>query len=194
MAGALLTVVMPILAFAQSATGFDGRLLCSAATSALKQGTFRLPVGRVHLVNGKACVKPFEAYPGCEWSVNLIQAERWGVEAQFIVAAIEAIHDGPGAQLSVFIFPCRERASESVFAETFGLRGASLVLGPELSFDVIEGEWLPEDPGCCPSRERRTTYRWDARRSRFVQVGSKVTATERDQLPNTQLEPTPRGR
>jgi hypothetical protein len=194
MTGALLTFAIPVVAFAQSTTRFDGRLLCSETPSALRQGAFRLPVGRVRLVDGKACVKPFESYRGCEWSVNLTQADKWGAESEFVVAAIEAIHDTPGAQLSVFIFRCRERAYESVFAETFGFRGAGLALGAHMTFDVITGEWLPEDPGCCPSGERRTTYRWDSRRSRFVQVGSKVTAIERGRLPNTQLEPTPRGK
>jgi hypothetical protein len=178
-ASALLAVGIPVAAFAQSTPRFDGRLMCSGAESVLKQGAFSLAVGRVRLVDGKACVKPFEAYRGCEWTVSLIQAERWGADAQFLVAAIEAIHDGPGADLSVLIFQCRGSIYASVFAGTVGSRGASLVLGPRSTFEVITGEWLPEDPGCCPSRERTTSYRWDERRRRFVQAGSKVRAASK---------------
>ena len=168
----VLVLLSPLIAVAQS---FVGRLPCMDAVSALRQGTFRLPVGSIRLRDSKACVKPFADYRGCEWGVELARAEMWGPERRYLVAVVEAIHDGPGAWTSVFVFGCQGRFYESSFAESFGPRGAKLALGSESSFDVITGEWLPSDPGCCPTNERTTTYRWDETRRSFVAVGSRIT-------------------
>ena len=163
-------MLVSLPAFARQAPAFEGTLSCSAGTSSIRNGSFRLSVGRVQLVDGKACVKPFADYRGCEWTVDLVRAERWGHEGRFLVVALDSIHDTPGASRSVLVYECRKGSYQSVFAEEFGPRGATLNLGGEDTFDVVMGEWLPGDAGCCPSRERRTTYRWDDDGARFVRV------------------------
>jgi hypothetical protein len=191
----IVVMVTPMVALAQSKSAFVGRLPCADAVTTLRHGTFRLPVGRVRLSEGKACIKPFPAYSHCEWDVTLVRSDRWGDRAQYLVAVVESIHDGPGAWLSVFIYRCRGDQYESVFGESYGPRGAGLILGAGSTFDVMTGDWVPGDPGCCPSRERKSSYVWDVRRQVFALSASKVTAVEKpDGQPNDQLEPAPRGR
>jgi hypothetical protein len=168
---AVLVLVSPLLATAQSVVG---RLPCIDAVSALRQGTFRLPVGLVVLRDGKACVKPSADYRGCEWGVELTRAEMWGPEGRYLVAVVEANHDTPGTWTSVFVLTCKGGTHETMFARSFGPRGGKLALGSDSSFDVTTGEWLPSDPGCCPTNERRTTYLWDESRQSFTEVGSRV--------------------
>ena len=168
----VLAMVAPALALAQPS--FAGRLACAGAAATLRQGTFTLPVGRVRLSDGKACVKAIPEQSGCEWGVTLERADTWGDDAQYLVTTIETIHNSPGAWLSVLIYRCRGDRYEPVFAENYGPRGARMTLGDRLMFEVRTGEWLPADAGCCPSRFRTSTYGWDDRRQRFTLIGSQV--------------------
>lgn len=171
---AALATLVPMTAAAQSAPAFVGRVPCADAASILRQGTFSLPVGRVRLEDGRACIKPDAAHKGCEWTVTLLRADKWGANGQFLVVTVEAVHDSPGGWLSVLMYRCRAEHYEAVFAENFGPRGAELVLGTDSTFDVVTGQWSPEDPGCCPSQRLRSRYKWDERQQRFVLVESKV--------------------
>jgi hypothetical protein len=174
----ILVLITPGALFGQSPPAFVGRLPCAEASSVLRQGTFRLPVGRVHFIDGQACIKPFDDYRGCEYRVALVRSGTWGPNARHFVVIIEAVHDSPGAWVSAIIYTCRSGFYESVYADSYGPRGGKVVLGSGSTFDVITGEWLANDPGCCPSRERRRTYRWDDRRQRFVLIASKVLPVE----------------
>jgi hypothetical protein len=89
-------------------------------------------------------------------------------------SALEAIHDSPGAWLSLLVYRCRGDHYEPAFAESFGPRGAELILDADTTFDVFTGEWRPEDPGCCPSQRRRRRYKWNDRQQRFVLLESTV--------------------
>lgn len=80
----------PDAAVAQSRPAFAGRLRCVDAATTLRQGTFTLPVGRVRLTEGRACVKPDATYNGCEWSVTLLRSDKWGEKGQFLVVTLEA--------------------------------------------------------------------------------------------------------
>ena len=171
---AIVTTLAPMAAAAQSRPALAGRLPCAGAASTVRQGTFTLPVGRVRLSEGRACVKPDATYKGCEWTVTLLRSDQWGQNGQFLVVTLEAIHDSPGAWLSVLVYRCRGDHYESAFAESFGPRGASLTLGADTTFDVVAGEWRPEDPGCCPSQRRRRRYKWDERQQQFVLMASTV--------------------
>ncbi|MGD9903034.1 MAG: hypothetical protein AB7U83_06160 [Vicinamibacterales bacterium] len=121
-------------------------------------------------------MKPFPEYRGCEWRVALTKAERWGDGGQYFLVAIESVHDGPGSELSVLAFSCRDGRGEPAFAENYGPRGAGVQLVDANSFAVTVGEWSPGDPGCCPSHERRTTYSWNEGRRQFTESGSTRTA------------------
>ena len=171
---ALFATLTPVAAAAQSRPGFAGRLPCVDAASTLRQGTFTLPVGRVRLKEARACVKPDTAYKGCEWTVTLVRSDHWGEGGRFLVVTVEAIHDSPGAWLSVLVYRCRGDHYEPVFAKNFGPRGAELILGADLTFEVVSGEWRPTDPGCCPSQRRRSRHMWNDRQQRFVLVESTV--------------------
>ena len=173
----IFTLLMPAAAFAQAKEGFVGRLPCAHPTDRLRKGTFNLTVGRVRLANGKACLKPFSAYPGCEWDVELTRTETWGTNDNYLLVVVNANHDTPGAWDSVFMFVCREDVYAPVFADNY-LYGAKVALGRESNFEVTAGEWLPDDPGCCPSRERTSTYGWNDQQRSFALVESKVTVRE----------------
>ena len=98
----IFTLLMPATAFAQAKEGFVGRLPCAHPTDRLRKGTFNLTVGRVRLANGKACLKPFSAYPGCEWDVELTRTETWGTNDNYLLVVVNANHDTrePGTRYS----------------------------------------------------------------------------------------------
>ena len=173
----IFTLLMPAAVLTQAKGGFVGRLPCSNPTGRLRQGTFDLDLGRVRLANGKACFKPFSAYPGCEWDVELTRTETWGMNDKYFLVVVNAHHDSPGAWDSVFMYVCREGVYVPAFAGNY-LYGAKVVLGSESNFEVTTGEWLPDDPGCCPSREQTSTYAWNDRQQSFALVESKVTVRE----------------
>jgi hypothetical protein len=81
---------------------------------------------------------------------DVLRSDKWGENGQFLVVTFGAIHDSPGAWLSVLAYRCGEHY-ESVFAENFGPCGGGLIVSTDSTFDVVTGVWCPEDPGCCPS-------------------------------------------
>src|SRR4051812_16608845 len=73
---------------AQDTERLTGRVRCSDPASNLRNGAFHLSVGDVRLENGKACVKPYPTYRGCEWTVSLTRVERWGPSGRFLLVVV----------------------------------------------------------------------------------------------------------
>ena len=174
----VLVALSPDFASAEPAERFVGRLRCSNPTADLRSGSFNLGVGDVRFEGGKGCVKPFADYPNCEWTIELRRVEKWGPAEKYLLVVLNADHDTSGAWDSVFMYVCQAGTFVSAFAERY-LYGAKVEVGSASGFAVTAGEWLPNDPTCCPSHERRSHFALDERQGQFVPRESEVTVREK---------------
>jgi hypothetical protein len=177
----LVVVFLLIVALADLASATESgpeNLSCSASSlSALREATFTLDVGKVHLRNGRDCL----AFPGspCDWDVQLTRAETWGKDRQFLLVIVNANHLlGSGAWDSIFLYVCKGGIFKQVLADRFSY-GVKLELGDDADFWTTAGAWAKRDPACCPSSERHTHLVWNRRQSRFVVTESTTTLLKR---------------
>jgi hypothetical protein len=158
---------------------FLGTIQCTNSIADLRSGSFKLAIGDVRLKSGKGCVKLSPNDSNCEWTVELKRVEKWGSMPKFLLVVLNANHEsGSGSWDSVLMYVCQGRRFVPVFAERY-LYGAKIEVDSTPSFSLRVGEWLPNDPICCPSRENKKYFVWSDTQRQFVLRDSKVTVTEK---------------
>ena len=169
MLGVLLTV--GATRAEQKETG-PTRLPCKDPEPVLRQSEFALGGGTVRLKDGKECVT--EPGFGCQWEVQLTRVEHWGTAPQFLLVIVNENHlTGSGAWDNVFVHACRGDVFLPAFSGRF-LYDAKVELGKDFEFWLTAGEWQPNDPTCCPSKQRRSRYRWNPKQRTFDVAESTV--------------------
>jgi hypothetical protein len=118
-------------------------------------------------------VKAFAESPNREWGITLTRAEQWGPSRRFLLVVVNSNHAGSGAWDSIFMYVCQNGVYVSVFSDRY-LYGVTVEIGERSDFWITAGLWKPNDPACCPSRERRRHHVWNRRQQRFVIVESAV--------------------
>lgn len=113
-----------------------------------------------------------------DWKITLVQDDilRPAAALTLRLVRFEANHiTGSGAWDHVSIYQCREGELVRVFEERY-LYGVEIqrVNDDELLF--ISGEWMKGDPMCCPSKEKRSAYKWDSKSKKYILIGDSIGA------------------
>jgi hypothetical protein len=170
-----LVLLCPVLTYASQNESGPTTVPCREPLSTLRNGLFNVGVGPVRLKDGKGCVKARPEDAGCEWSVQLTRAEKWGVGGQLLVVVINRNHDsGSGAFDSVFLYACKQGTFVPVWSHSY-LYGVTIVMGHKSDLWITSGVWRPQDATCCPSQERREHLAWNGSKRSVVLLGSQVT-------------------
>lgn len=89
-------------------------------------------------------------------------------------------HEGSGGYLDYYVYTYRGESLSLLF-EKFEVDHGRVELGSlPRSFIETTAVYAPEDPNCCPSQLKRTTYTWSSSADRFVETDMEV-------VPNPEL-------
>jgi hypothetical protein len=120
--------------------------------------------------DGKACTKDGEDTGPCDWehvvTFDKVLTPEPGQAVRLMI--INSNHlTGSGAWDHVLLFECKDGRVVSAFNESY-LHGVKIEKLASTEFSLISGEWLKNDPECCPSRNKREVFHWDRKKGAFI--------------------------
>ena len=126
-------------------------------------------IGVMTFVDGKTCTSDGLA-GGCDWEHTISKDEilRPAPEKDLRLIVINANHlTGSGLWDTVLIFDCFNGNLRKIFEKRY-LYGVKIKKNTNSEITFISGDWQPDDPTCCPSREKKETYLWDLNKNSYI--------------------------
>jgi hypothetical protein len=117
------------------------------------------------LSNGRGCLWAFEGEP-CEFDATVEEDRRLGDQLRLVRVSSSHLR-GSGAWDYIAVFGCADRRVQLVFNERF-LYGVKIEQAEPLRLVLLGGYWAEGDGRCCPSKQKRSFYEWDAQGHRFA--------------------------